>query len=219
MGLRYSIKKILLIVLSVDLEEALRMVADGAYFRSILADHDVTTVAALPDALIVAREDDTTLDVAHELLVALLVMLLDSTYHTELSSDLLEAFLLSFLSHTGIHVGPLVVLTGSSSLEVALRILDVTTLEILEPELSVLLLVVGCLLEDSSDLLVAVLAGLACEISILVASLALTCECFLQVLPCLCSFLILHNVLYLMFLYLLMSCIICSCISVEDTKK
>lgn len=195
------------------------MVANGAHLRSKLADDDMTAVAALPDALIVAREDNTTLKVADELLIALLVVLLDSAYHAELSGDLLEALFLSLLGHTGVHVCPLVVLTGGSSLEVALGVLEVTTLEILEPELSVLLLVVGCLLEDSSDLLVAILASFACEISILVASLALTCECFLQVLPCLCSFLILHNVLYLMFLYLLMSCIICSCISVEDTKK
>jgi len=195
------------------------MVANGAHLRSKLADDDMTAVAALPDALIVAREDNTTLKVADELLVALLVVLLDSAYHAELSGDLLEALFLSILSHAGVHVCPLVVLTGGSSLKVALGVLEVTTLEILEPELSVLLLVVGCLLEDSGDLLVAILASFACEISILVASLALTCECFLQVLPCLCSFLILHNVLYLMFLYLLMSCIICSCISVEDTKK
>ena len=104
------------------------MCADGAYLRSELADHDVATVAALPDALIVAREDDTALEVADELLVALLVVLLDGTYHAELGSDLLEALFVSVFSHAVVHVGPLVVLTGSGSLEVALGVLEVTTL-------------------------------------------------------------------------------------------
>lgn len=112
------------------------MVANGAHLRSKLADDDMTAVVAHPDALIVAREDDTTLKVADELLVAFLVVLLDSAYHAELSGDLLEALFLSLLSHTGVHVCPLVVLTGGSSLEVALGVLEVTTLEILEPELS-----------------------------------------------------------------------------------
>ena len=48
------------------------MVANGALLRSKLADDDMTAVAALPDALIVAREDNTTLKVADELLIALL---------------------------------------------------------------------------------------------------------------------------------------------------
>ena len=43
-----------LVVVLLYLEEALRMVADGAYGRSLLADNDVSAVAALPDAVAVA---------------------------------------------------------------------------------------------------------------------------------------------------------------------
>ena len=57
-----------LVVLRVDFEEALRVVAHWAYLWSVLAYHDVSAVAALPDALIVAREHDAALKVANELL-------------------------------------------------------------------------------------------------------------------------------------------------------
>ena len=43
-----------LVVVLLYLEEALRMVADGAYGRSFLADNDVSAVAALTDAVAVA---------------------------------------------------------------------------------------------------------------------------------------------------------------------
>ena len=217
--LSFSRNFLCLEVLSFELEEALRMLADGANLGSLRTNNDVSAVAANPDGITVAAEDESILDVLQQLAIALLVSLLDGSDSAELVGDLCEAFLLSFLSHVGVHVSPLVVLAVSGSLEVLACALEIAAFKILEPQLSVLLLVLSGLLEDSSDLLVAILASFACEISILVASLALTCECFLQVLPCLCSFLILHNVLYLMFLYLLMSCIICSCISVEDTKK
>ena len=51
-----------------------------------------------------------------------------------------------------------------------------------------LLLVVGRLLEDGRNLLVAILASLGGEIGVLVACLALTCESLLQVLLSLGSF-------------------------------
>lgn len=43
-----------LVILSIDLEEALRMHADWAYLRSLGADHDMSAVAALPDTVTVA---------------------------------------------------------------------------------------------------------------------------------------------------------------------
>ena len=44
----------LLIVLRFDLEVCLRMVANGANFGCLFANTDMTTVAALPDAVAVA---------------------------------------------------------------------------------------------------------------------------------------------------------------------
>ena len=187
-----------LVVLRVDLEEALRVVAHWAYLWSVLAYHDVSAVAALPDALIVAREHDAALKVANELLVTLLVVLLDFTNHAELRGNLIEALFLCLFCHACVHVCPLEVLASCSGLKVALGVLYVTALKILEPELCVLLLVGSCLLEDGSYLLIAFLAGFACEISVFITSLALTCESLLQILLGLCSFKILHNVLVLM---------------------
>lgn len=42
-----------LVVLSLDLEIRLRMVADGAYIRRLLADDDVPTVSTLPNNIAV----------------------------------------------------------------------------------------------------------------------------------------------------------------------
>ena len=88
------------------------------------------------------------------------MMLLDSTYATELGSNLLEAFLVSLTSHAVVHVGPLIVLTGSSVLQVGNGVRNLASVQILEPQLSVLALVACCLQEESCNLLVAVLLGL-----------------------------------------------------------
>ena len=163
-----------LVVLSLELEEALRMLADRTYLGSLRTNDNVSAVAANPDGIAVATEDESILDVFQQLAIALLVCLLDGSDSTELVGDLCEAFLLSFLSHVGVHVSPLVVLTLGSSLKVLACALDVATLEILEPQLSVLLLVLSSLLEDSSDLFVAILTCLGCEVSVFVTCLALT---------------------------------------------
>jgi hypothetical protein len=42
-----------LVVLCLNLEISLRMVADGAYIRSLLADDDVPTVSTLPNNIAV----------------------------------------------------------------------------------------------------------------------------------------------------------------------
>ena len=53
------------------------MVANGANLRSLLANNDMATVAALPDAVAVTREDNALLDVLEQLAIALLVVTLD----------------------------------------------------------------------------------------------------------------------------------------------
>ena len=45
------------IILWLDLEVALRMVAGGTYLGSLLANDDVAAVGALPNDIIIARED------------------------------------------------------------------------------------------------------------------------------------------------------------------
>ena len=98
------------------LEVAQRVGANGANLRSLLANNDMATVAALPDAVAVAREDNALLDVLDQLAVALLVVTLDGANHTELSGNLLEALLVGLLGHTIVHVRPLIVLASGSIL-------------------------------------------------------------------------------------------------------
>lgn len=68
------------------------MLANRAKLRSLLAYNDVTAVAALPDAIAVAREHYAVLNVLQEFAVTLLVVLLDSTDATHSGSNLCEAF-------------------------------------------------------------------------------------------------------------------------------
>jgi hypothetical protein len=73
-------------------------------------------------------------------------------------------------------------------------------LQLLEPELSVLLLVVGGLQEQSGDLLEAFLLGLGCEIGVLVPCLRFACVCLPQVLLGLgACVLICHGIILLIF--------------------
>ena len=147
------------------------MVADWANLWSLLAYYDMTAVRALPNAVAVAREDELVLHVLQELAITLLVVLLDFCHHFKLDCNLLETFFMSLLCHAWIHIGPLVVLTISSSLQVLLCILDSTALQVLEPQLSVLLLVGSCLFKDISYLNITVLLSLTCKICIFVTSL------------------------------------------------
>ena len=163
------------------------MVADRTDRGSFLADDDVTAVGALPDAVAVAGEDDSVLDVLQELAVASLVLFLDGTHHAELGSNLLEAFFLSFLRHAGVHVRPLEVLAGSGIGQV-LHGRRHAVVQILEPELRVLLLIRRGLLENLGDLHIAVLLGLGCVVGVLVASHGLAGESLLEVLFGLGSF-------------------------------
>ena len=85
--------------------------------------------------------------------------------------DLVEALFLSFLGHGGVHIGPLVVLTLSSSLQILRGAADAS--QKFKPDLSMLLLVGGSLLKDLRDLHIAILLGFGGKIGVLVAGLGL----------------------------------------------
>lgn len=87
-----------LIILRIKLEEALRMVAHRALLRSSLTNVNVSTVAALPNAIAVTREHNTFLDVLQQFAITLLVVLLYLTHSTELRSNLGETFSQSYLA-------------------------------------------------------------------------------------------------------------------------
>ena len=169
-----------LVVLRLELEVALRVVTDGADGGSLLADDDVAAVGALPDAVALAGEDNAVLDVLQELAVALFVLLLDLAHHAELGRDLLESFFFRFLRHAGVHVRPLVVLAGRGVGEI-LYGRGHPVMQVLEPDLRMLLLVGRGLLEDLGDLHIAILLGLGRVIGVLVASHGLAGESLLEV--------------------------------------
>ena len=156
------------------------MVAGGADLGGGGADHDVTAVAALPDLDLGLLEDLGSLDILQQGTVALLVVLLDGGDQTELACQLIEALLFGGLGEAGIHVGPLVVLALGGGEQVLGGIADAA--QLLEPQLGVLLLVVGGLQEQGRDLLVALLLCLGSKVGILVAGLGLTSESGHQVL-------------------------------------
>ena len=160
------------------------MHAHRANLGSLAADDDVTAVAANPGAIAVAREDEAALDVADELAIALLMMLLDGTDHAELRGDLLEALLVGDLSELVVHVGPLVVLAIGGIVQIRDRVRNSTIMQVLEPNLGMLFLVLRSLEEDVRNLNVTLVLRLACVILVLGMGLRLAGKSSLQVLPC-----------------------------------
>ena len=164
------------------------MLADGAELGGVFADDDVPAVAAFPDGDVVADEDDAGFDFLEELLVTGFVMLFDLADHAEFGGDFLEAFFFGDRGEGRIHIGVFVVLAFGGRLEVLDGGGDIAIMEILEPELGVLFLVLGGFEEDGGDLLVAFFLGLGSEIGVFVAGLRLPGECCQQALLGLGSF-------------------------------
>ena len=72
------------IILGLNLEVCFGVSAYGAHFGSHLAKVQVTAVAALPDAIVVATEHHATLHVLQQLLVARLVI--TCSHNTEIAA-------------------------------------------------------------------------------------------------------------------------------------
>ena len=169
-----------LVVLSVNLEVSLRMEADGTDVGGFGADDDVAAVAALPDADACLAEHLGCLDVAQQGTVAFLVVLLDGRYATELFSQLVEAFLVGLTGKAVVHVGPLVVLALGSVQQILGD--SAQSAQMTEPQLGMLLLVLGSLQEEGGNLLVTVLLGHGGIVGVLVAGHRLTGKSGLEVL-------------------------------------
>lgn len=67
------------IVLSLDLEITLGMLADRAELRSLLAYDDVSAIRALPNGILISLEYNAALNIGQQFPVAFLVSLLDSS--------------------------------------------------------------------------------------------------------------------------------------------
>ena len=115
-------------------------------------------VAALPDLDLALLKDLLHLNVMQQCAVSLLVMLLNGGHHPEFHGKLMKALLLRCFRKLRVHLGPLVVLAFRRVLQILLRLPD--SVQLLEPELCMLLLIVRCLLEDRCHLFEAVLLRL-----------------------------------------------------------
>ena len=155
------------------LEVSLRVVARRADRRGALADVDVSAVAADPHGLLAGLEHDVLLEVLQQLAVTLLVGLLNSRDKAHGRRDLREALFLGHVGELLVHLGPLVVLARGRVLEVLRGGRNAAVMQQLEPQLRVLLLVVGRLLEDGRNLLITVLLGLGRVVAVLVSRLGL----------------------------------------------
>ena len=157
------------------------MCAHRALERCGLADIGVAAVPALPYLLLLAGKDLVVFQVFGQRTVALLVLLLDLCHHGEQCCDLREALFFGLLSHAGVHLGPLVVLTACCHVQTSQGIGDRAAAQQLEPDLCVLLLIAGGLLKDRGQLLVAFFFCHAGKEGVLVACLALACKRFHQI--------------------------------------
>ena len=170
------------------------MIADRADFRGFLADDDVTAVGALPDHVAFAGEDEAFLDVGKELAIAFFVFFFDLADHFEQGSDPREAFFLSGLGETVIHIGPFIVFAVSGSFQVFNGGRNFTTMQKFEPNLRMFFFVARSFFKNGSDLVIAFLLGLGSEICVLVPGLRLTGKSGLQVGFGLCTFNVFHVV-------------------------
>ena len=155
------------------------MAAHRTYVRRFVAILQMTAVAAVPDLHGGLLEDLVVLQVLHQLQVTFIVGLLNLTHSGEHIRDAVEALLPGLLGHALVHGGPLLMLALGGGHQVLRGGADAA--QFLEPELGMLLLIAGGLLEECGDLLKAVLPGLAGIISILVPGLALAGKCLPQV--------------------------------------
>ena len=140
----------------------------------------MAAVAALPHGLLALFEHLLHLDVLQQGAIALLVGPLDGSHAPELLGQLMEALFVGLLGEAVVHIRPLVVLTGSGGSQILRGGPD--SLQSLEPQLGVLLLVVGGGLENGCDLLVALLLRHGGEIVVFAAGLGLAGKGVAQVL-------------------------------------
>ena len=155
------------------------MGTDRANLGGLLAHMDMAAIAALPDVNAVLLEHHTVVQVFQKGTVTLLVLLLDLAYPLKEGGQLVKALGPGGLGHFFVHRGPLFVLAGGGSHQIGGSVTD--AVQRLEPQLGVLLLIVGGLQEKSGDLLIPFLLGLAGKIGLLVAGHALPSKSFPQV--------------------------------------
>ena len=136
------------------------MVADGAYLGSLGANHDVSAIRTLPDAVALAAEDDGVLNVLQQAAIALFVMLFYGTHHLKLFRNLVKSFFACLACKLSVHVCPFIVFSLGGIEEVLFCAGNAAAMQQLKPDFGVLLFVGSGFFEDSGYLDVAVFLGL-----------------------------------------------------------
>ena len=103
------------IVFFAYLKIALRVIAYGTYIGSLGSNNDVTAVAAFPYLDSALFKYLGSLHIFKQCTVALLVMLFNSAYSSELCGKLCKALFLGGLGKLLVHICPLAVLAVSGS--------------------------------------------------------------------------------------------------------
>ena len=163
------------------------MLACRTYLGSLNTFVDISAVRAMPFRRCLPLEYFTLRHVPGQLPVSLLVELLHLCNLLERGRYVAETLFLCHLFHVGVDLAPLHLLTICRSLEIRLRIshdarrigrsdLHVSTLQILEEDLGMLLLVTRSFDEYIGDLLIALFACHAGREGIPVSRLGLPCK-------------------------------------------
>ena len=149
--------------------------------------------------------------------VALLMVLFDRADKTEFLRKLAEALFLGGFGEALVHIRPLVVFALGGVQKILRRIAD--AVELLEPELRMLLFVVRGFQEESGDLLIALLLCFAGEKRILVAGFRFPGECGAEVLLGLCpGILVLFRHFFYSFIKRIFRFVVCPDIAKEPPK-
>ena len=101
----------LLIILSADLKERLRVLAHGADLRRFSTYDQVAAVSALPQGYAALLEYFFRLYIVQKLAVALLVRFFFFFNTAELLGQFVESLFIRLACHTVVHICPLVVFT------------------------------------------------------------------------------------------------------------
>ena len=156
------------------------MGADGAELGGLLSHHDMAAIAALPDHIAIAGEDQAFFAIGQQLAIAFFMFLFNLGHAGKEERNMIKALFLGFLGEAGIHIGPFVVFAFRGRLQIFFGGAD--TIQQLEPDLSMLFFIIGGFFKDIGNLDVAILARLGGKIGILVAGFAFAGKCSAEIL-------------------------------------
>ncbi len=134
-----------LIIFLANLKEALRMLTNRANIGSLCSDDNMSAVPTIQDNDDALIKHFLSLDIDDKCTVEDYKRIFNCGYTAELLGKVMEAFLVGFLCHAGIHICPLGVFALCGMKKVFCCVTKLT--ESLKPKLCVLLFVLGCLQE------------------------------------------------------------------------